>query len=630
MGDSWPGAVRKVRHAPNTHPRKTTPTKPGRLQYYSMITPLHRLWAPFRREIPRLGLPGSRSAGLHVEPTQADTAARDDAPAPPTTPAGEAPTAPPPASQPTPTESRVFFALRWLGTVGAFLISVGGLGAGALPVVGNPFDSLPLGSVMSRMLQTSSALTMAGVGLLVTAWLLMAPLVGVPLWGGWRRFTTRRDDSTAPDPARASGVVSVRQLWATYAGWVIPLILTAPLFTQDIYSYLAQGSIAAHGMDPYAAGPVQLLGADNELARSVPFIWANSPSPYGPVATGIAAAISPATHDSILFGVIAHRLLAVCGVALSGWAIVRLARRCHVVPAAALWLGILNPISVLHLIGGIHNEAIMLGCILTGMELSLAALDRLAAGTSWLRTCVPMFTCGGALISCAGMVKVTGFIALGFAGMALARTLMSHRGWGAVRAVAAAAAFQLAVLLGSIALVTAVTGVGLGWLGAQGGAATVRSWLSLSTAVGVAWGFLGMLLGLGDHTDAILGVTRTTGVFIALVFLIRMLRATLRGTIHPVGGLGIATFVLVVFFPVVQPWYVLWAIFPLAPWANRFIFRVWVIGYSAVMSIMVLPRGLGLPPGTVAVIYAGAVLSFLAILWLWRAALSRFGERVLH
>ena len=64
---------------------------------------------------------------------------------------------------------------------------------------------------------------------------------------------------------------------------------------------------------------VQLLGAGDELARSVPFIWANSPSPYGPVALGLAGVVSAVTSNSILLGVIAHRLLSIAGIMVAGW-----------------------------------------------------------------------------------------------------------------------------------------------------------------------------------------------------------------------------------------------------------------------------------------------------------------------
>ena len=569
------------------------------------------------KQLPQLGPAGSRSSLLHADAAaQRRSDARFDF----------LPTGKEGTQHATLADLRTFFVLRWAGTTGSLLIAFGALGAGALPVVGNPYDNIPFGSLMSRMLQSSSALVMVGVGLMVTAWVLLSPFVGTPLRG--RRKAGGRDgspDSHAHSQGRAHRIVTSGQLWRTWACWVIPLILTAPLFTQDIYSYLANGSVVAQGMDPYSAGPVQLLGADNQLARSVPFIWANSASPYGPVALGLAAAVSIVTDNSIVLGVIAHRLLSLLGIMAAGWAMTRLALRCQVSPASALWLGILNPLTTLHLVGGIHNESIMLGLSLVGMELGLRGIDRLGK-----RQSLPLLIASGFLISCAGMVKVTGFIPLGFVGMNLARRMQQRRKWPTWKAITAAATMQAATLLVSIGLVTLVTGIDVGWIFGQGGAATVRSWLSLSTAVGVAAGIVGMLLGLGDHTDAVLSVTRGVGILIAVAFMVRMLFATFRGSIHPVGGLGISMLVLVIFFPVVHPWYILWAVLPLAAWANRLIFRFTVVVYSAAMSLFVLPRGLGLPPSTVAVIYVAAAITFAVVCLAWWLALRRARVRVLN
>ncbi len=555
-----------------------------------------------REELPRVGTAGSRSARLHGEDgTKFDV--------------GDEPDTPLTLSQ---SQARKFFLLRLIGTVGALMIGLGGLGAGALPVVGNPFGGLPFGQLMGRMLVTSSALVLIGVGLIVIAWVLMSPMAGNPL----------RASSSTPRHS-----ITRTQVWVTFFAWTLPIIATAPLFTQDIYSYIANGSIVVQGMDPYSAGPVQLLGADNDLARSVPFIWANSPSPYGPVALGIAAIISVITSDSIVAAVILHRVASILGVIAAGWAISRLAVRCRVAPSSALWLGILNPLSILHLIGGIHNESIMLGFALVGMELALRGIDKLQASTSlsmssawpaWL-----LIIGGGVLISAAGMVKVTGFIGLGFAGMALARFFAQRLNLKPYLAISSAAGILLAVLLATIAAFTVLSGIGLGWITGQGGAVSIRSWLSVSTDVGVASGFMGMMLGLGDHTEAILSVTRAVGIVVAAAFMVRMLFATFRGVMHPIGGLGVSTFVLVVLFPVVHPWYILWAIFPLAAWANRLFFRYAVIIYSAIMSFVVLPRGLGLPAGTVAQIYLTAAVSMAVLVTIGWVALRLNRGRIL-
>ena len=93
--------------------------------------------------------------------------------------------------------------------------------------------------------------------------------------------------------------------------------------------------------------------------------------------------------------------------------------------------------------------------------------------------------------------------------------------------------------------------------------------MSLPTLLALGTGQVGILLGLGDHTTAVLGLTRAIGVFIIAILVTWLLLAVLRGRLHPVGGLGVALGVTVLLFPVVQPWYVLWAVIPLAAWATR-------------------------------------------------------------
>ncbi|AIT89207.1 polyprenol phosphomannose-dependent alpha 1,6 mannosyltransferase MptB [Corynebacterium ulcerans] len=597
----------------------------------------HKLWQSLRDELPSLGLPGSRSAELHISAQSASPHHTDlkdgskiptlgehhpyqggsalintvtgadllDPAAPPKHKAENIPVAFPrerAASDLTFSELRRFAMFRWMGALGALLLGFGALGAGALPVVNNPYTSFIGGSIMARMLQSSMIVCFIGVALLVISWLLIAPFTGA--------LPSRTRQTNKGDDAR---IVSMSLLWRTFAAWSLPILLSAPMFTQDIYSYLANGAIVRMGLDPYSAGPIDLLGTDHPLARSVPFIWAHSPSPYGPVALGLASLISHITGDSIAWGVFLHRTLSIAGIALAGWAISRLATRCRVAPQAALWLGILNPLTILHLVGGIHNEAILLGLLLAGFELGLRGCNYLRVGI--FRHAALYIGASGLLISCAGMVKVTGFIGLGFTGMAIARSFR-FRERSHSFSLACAVGIQIALLILSILVITFVSGIGLGWVHAQGGAVAIRSWMSLSTAVGVAAGWFGMLLGLGDQTEAMLQITRGCGILLAGVFMLRMLLATYWGRIPAIGGLGVATFVLVVFFPVVHPWYMLWAILPLSAWANRAFFRMGVTLYSALLSFFVLPRGLSLPPSTVLSIYFASALGLSVLLFL--------------
>ena len=79
--------------------------------------------------------------------------------------------------------------------------------------------------------------------------------------------------------------------------------------------------------------------------------------------------------------------------------------------------------------------------------------------------------------------------------------------------------------------------------------------------------------------------TRGIGVLIIMVLVCWLLLAVFRGRLHPIGGLGVALGVTVLLFPVVQPWYLLWAIIPLAAWATRPGFRVAAIVVTLIVGI---------------------------------------------
>ena len=230
--------------------------------------------------------------------------------------------------------------------------------------------------------------------------------------------------------------------------------------------------------------------------------------------------MSMVTGNSILGGIIAHRIISLLGIVLAGWALVRLARRCDVLGQSALWLGVLNPLVILHLIAGIHNESVMMGLLLAGMELVLRGADNepRPKTSRWI-----LFTLGLTLITGAGLVKVTALMGLGFAGVAIARWFGGS--WGdlvkaAALCVAVAALVATAVSMG--------TGVGFGWASAQGGAAEIVSWMSISSVLGLTSGFLGMLLGLGDHQQTALAAGRTLGLLVGVAWVIRMLFASFR------------------------------------------------------------------------------------------------------
>jgi hypothetical protein len=164
--------------------------------------------------------------------------------------------------------------------------------------------------------------------------------------------------------ATAGRLRTRRIAWIVIA-WVLPILPGPPLLSFDAYAYLAQGTMVAHGLDPYAAGPVT-LGSDPALSRVDP-LWRSTPSPYGPVPLLLLRLVVMG-HAGLTAEVLALRLLALLGViaAVIGALLLSDPARRPVV----LVLTLANPMTLLHLLGGVHIDAVLAGLVV----LSLLAL----------------------------------------------------------------------------------------------------------------------------------------------------------------------------------------------------------------------------------------------------------------
>src|ERR1700747_1970334 len=210
---------------------------------------------------------------------------------------------------------------------------------------------------------------------------------------------------------------------------MLPLLPAPPMYSKDVYSYLAQSQISLEGLDPYRVGPAPRLGLPLAFPLSVPSLWRETPAPYGPLFLWIGRGISALTAENIAAAGLCHRWVVLIGVGLIVWATPRLARRCGVAEVSALWLGAANPLLIMHLAGAINTEAPMLGLMLAGTEFALRGIDsaRPLVPRPWpnLRTRWPdwaplsMLLAGAILITLSSQVKLPSLLALGFVAMAL-------------------------------------------------------------------------------------------------------------------------------------------------------------------------------------------------------------------
>ena len=298
-----------------------------------------------------------------------------------------------------PVERRQLSRLRLWGTAGALLMMFGSTSSyGAATPIPNPVDGLRLIGLLSRVGPAALAISYSGIGLVVMCWFMIGRL-------------------TAPGRPRR---LSRTQLTHTLAMWAVPFLVTPPIFSRDVYSYLAVGAMMVHGDNPYQSGPYDTLGDSNPFAHQVDASWQHTSTPYGPAFLLIAKAVVLVSGNHVIIGVLLQRFVELIGIALIVWALPRLARRCGVDPVSALWLGALNPLLLFHLIAGGHNEALMIGLMLAGLEIALS-LPPLRRSIGPAVYDLWRVVAGTAVITVAIGIKVTAAMALAFLAIALAR-----------------------------------------------------------------------------------------------------------------------------------------------------------------------------------------------------------------
>ncbi|MFE7553752.1 polyprenol phosphomannose-dependent alpha 1,6 mannosyltransferase MptB [Streptomyces gardneri] len=450
---------------------------------------------------------------------------------------------------------------RWLGAAGSLAVALGGWAAGTLPVRGGGGLWEPRGSALTV---AGAVLAYLGLTLLVAAWWRY----GVLLARGVRDGALR-----------------------TLAWWTAPLLLAPPLYSADVYSYIAQGGMVLEGHDVYGGGPSVLgpgeLGAD--AAASVGGNWTDTPAPYGPVFLLLAEAVVGPTGGAIVPAVLGMRLIALGALALIGWAVRGLAGGAAD-RDGAVWLAALNPLLLIHVVGGMHNDGLMIGLMLGGVLL--------AARGRWVLGCV--------LVGLAMMVKSPAAVALLFIGVMIAR-----RDGGGVRGVAKGLVLPGLVAGGVAVAATLAAGTGFGWLRTQSVAGAIHTALSVTSDLGLALGTL-----LADDPDPVKGVVQKLGLLVAVGLILALAWRAWKGRIDPVLGLGLSLVALVALSPMVQPWYLLWGTVVVAAvaWHSR-AGQVLAV-FSAALVYETAPSGHTPWYGFV---LAGCVLA-LGLVWLRRDA----------
>ncbi|MDG4666454.1 alpha-(1-_6)-mannopyranosyltransferase A [Mycobacterium sp. 236(2023)] len=434
-----------------------------------------------------------------------------------------------------------------VGALGAILLTAGGLGAGSTRLHDPLLESLHLSWLrFGHGLVVSSLLLWGGVSLMLIAW----------LWLGRRVIDRSATEYT---------------MLATTAFWLTPLLLSVPLFSRDTYSYLAQGALLRDGFDPYLVGPVD---NPNSLLDNVSPIWTTTTAPYGPAFILVAKFVTVIVGNDVVAGTMLLRLCMLPGLLLLIWAAPRVARHVGASGAAALWICVLNPLVIIHLMGGVHNEMLMVGLMMAGIALCFSGRN----------------VSGVTLIAVAVAVKATAGLALPFMVWVWARRLRDRRGFTPLKAFAAATAGSLLVFVAVFAVLSLAAGVGLGWLTALAGSVKIINWLTVPTAVAnLANSLIGLITPVNFY--AVLETTRIVGIAIIAISAPLLWWRYRRTDRDALMGIALVMGVVVLFVPAALPWYYTWPLAVIAALAQSRQSIAVIAGFSTWITVIWRPDG---------------------------------------
>lgn len=403
-----------------------------------------------------------------------------------------------------------------MGTIGSTLLMLGALGAGGILIRDPILGSGPLSWVRyghGRVL--ANLVLYAGFGLEVWAWVRLG------------RYALARRVGSKPIVVAA-------------ACWMAPLLISPPLFTRDVFSYLGQGAQLLHGLDPYKNGPIE-LNILPDIVQNVHPLWQTTPAPYGPLFLLVSKGVVAISGDNAILGVILMRVVLCIGLAGILWSLPRLVKHLGGNLPITMWLAIASPMTVIHLFGGPHNELLMLGFLAPGV---LAALERKHALSILL-------------VTIAALIKPSVVLALPFLVWIWANHLPEEEGRvrNFVRALLPSVAIFAVVFLAGTWL--SMGSMNLGWISGLQAPSLIANWLNFPTGIGEIFYSLVHLI-VNVPTSPFVTVARLIGWLGLIALIIRQWWLARNGGNHAVYRMSVALLALAIIAPPTLPWYLTW------------------------------------------------------------------------
>ncbi len=341
--------------------------------------------------------------------------------------------------------------------------------------------------------------------------------------------------------------------------WSVPLLWCPPVLSADAVLYADSGWIENANGSVYRDG---LASAGGPFAPYVDPLWSGTGVAYPPLSLLVNQAVVASTGNAAYGSVLAMRLPAIAGVALLAFALPRVARLLWPdepdAAARAWWWGLLNPLLVVHFVGGAHNDALMVGCSVLAIWVVLVGVRQRSAVLQWL--VAPMLV--GVSMA---LKQQAGLTVLAVAGLPILAELQRLPLGRRVVRLGVRTLGVTAVAVATFVALGVVTGKGFGWvawLSLMGGAGTVAPFAILGQ-----WGGAG-LAALGVDPAgfrAVVGLGSNAVLLVALAWIV------VRFSDRPVAAVGWGSLAVAVLGQALHPWYVPWslALLGLVPLSRR-------------------------------------------------------------
>lgn len=228
--------------------------------------------------------------------------------------------------------------------------------------------------------------------------------------------------------------------------WSLPYLIAPPILSRDMYAYLDQGWMVKVGINPYTEG----MGTRSPFLLLVDDYWRTDTTIYPPLALEIQRVIVDIGQLNPLVTVLLMRIPTFLALALIAYLLPKLAKALpgtHQDLGRVLWLGLLNPITVIHGLGGGHNDTWMVAAAMFAVWMGTQRHWGYWAGT--------VFAGVAASIKQPAMMSAVVIALVAKPSKKFSRRVI----WSALAVI---------IAVGVFVAITLATGLGFGWVTASG------------------------------------------------------------------------------------------------------------------------------------------------------------------